>query len=63
MTARDRSPSPCIVVCDHVHVDPITGKYVLLGTIAEIEAPEFPFVLPQMAVYVARSRMAEADCQ
>jgi len=42
-----------LVVCDSVHIDPITGKYVLLGTFTEIESPDFPFVFPKMAIYVA----------
>ena len=42
-----------LVLCDYVHIDPITSRRSMLGAFYEIDSPRFPMVYPKMAVYVA----------
>lgn len=42
-----------MVVADGIWRDPSTGKRTILGCFSEIGATKFPFVHPQLAVYVA----------
>lgn len=50
-----QSPRPhlnAIVLCDHVHLDPTTSKYTLLGTFDRIFSRQFPAVCPSAALFV-----------
>jgi hypothetical protein len=42
-----------LVLCDFVHVDPLSGRRTMLGTFSEIEATSFPVVYPRMAIFAA----------
>ena len=41
-----------MVVCDHVHVDGISGKHTIVGTFAHVRGP-LPAVIPEMGIYIA----------
>ena len=42
-----------MVVCDHIHRDPATGKPYLMGCFSVIHSEEFPAIHPVMALYVS----------
>jgi hypothetical protein len=42
-----------LVVCDYVHVDPVSDRFTTLGTFQEIVADAFPLTLANLGVYVA----------
>ena len=48
-------PTPYIlamILCDHIHVDPATGKHYLLGLFSTIGAKDFPVKHSGMALHL-----------
>lgn len=52
--AEPPAPYPlALVICDGVHIDPLTRKYSLLGTFSALRGAEFPMVVEKLVVYLA----------
>lgn len=49
-----------MLLCDHVHVDPSTGRHTLLGVFDEIEAARFPASTGPYAAYLNLTNMRGA---
>jgi hypothetical protein len=47
-------PPVCLalILCDHVHVDPGTGKHTILGTFSEVGFDFFPAKLPCISIFI-----------
>jgi hypothetical protein len=51
--ANKLPPPVCLalLLCDYVHVDPLTGKHTILGTFSEVVFEQFPASLPCLSIY------------